>query len=110
MEIKEEDFYKEKYYELNEKYLELKNAFDVQIKIREKQIDDLCEEIKNKFNDYMSKFNIIPTKDDVPLLEVIEYPINSPLDFSIQEVGEVNIQPFKIKFLKHKENKNGKED
>lgn len=101
----EEDFYKEKFYELNEKYLDLKRTFDEQIRIREKQIDDLCEEIKNKFNDYMSKFETIPTIEDVPLLEVREYRIDSPPDFSIQEVGEINIQPFKIKFLKHKENR-----
>lgn len=105
--MSEEDFYRKKYYELNEKYLKLKNTFDEQIRIREKQIDDLCEEIKNKFNNYMSKFETVPTKEDVPLLEVREYREDSPSDISIIEVGEINVQPFKIKYLKHKENNDG---
>ena len=102
-----EKFYQKRYFKLIDKYEELLATFDEQIRIREKEIDDLCKDIKNYFDNYISQFNTIPTKEDIPLLSINSFCERSLELPEMLEIEEIYIQPLKIRYIKHRQIKHG---
>lgn len=101
--ISEEKYYKRLYEELREKYWKLESDFDIEIRKREKEIDDLCKDIKNYFDNYISQFYTIPTKEDIPLLSINSFCEKSLELPEILESEEIYIQPLRIRYIKHRD-------
>ena len=88
--------------QLNEELFKLKNLFDIEIEKERKRIDILCNDIKNKFNEYFEKLKnecstIISKVPELKCRIFEENDIATP--FKI-EIGKIEVEPIQLKFIR----------
>ena len=87
---------------LREDLSELRCNLNAKVEQERKRIDVLCQEIECKFNEYFAnlKEQCSTIVSDIPTLKVNKYKWNIPLQPEIAEIGEIEVEPFWLRFVR----------
>lgn len=87
---------------LREDLSELRCNLNAKVEQERKRIDVLCRDIECKFNRYFTelKAQCSTIVSDIPTLKVNKYKWNIPLQPEIAEIGEIEVEPFWLRFVR----------
>lgn len=81
---------------------ELRRNLNAKVEQERERIDVLCRDIECKFNRYFTelKAQCSTIVSDVPTLKVNRYEENAPIHPAIAEFGEIEVEPFWLRFVR----------
>lgn len=87
---------------LHRELSKLRGSLNTKVEQERKRIDVLCQEIECKFNEYFVnlKEQCSTIVSNIPTLEVNKYKVNIPIQPEIAEIGEIEVKPLKLRFIR----------
>ena len=81
---------------------ELRCNLNAKVEQERKRIDVLCRDVECKFNRYFTelKAQCSTIVSDIPTLKVNKYKWNIPLQPEIAEIGEIEVEPLRLRFVR----------
>lgn len=87
---------------LHRELSKLRGSLNTKVEQEKKRIDVLCQEIECKFNGYFVnlKEQCSTIVSNIPTLKVNKYKVNTPIQPEITEIGEIEVKPLKLRFIR----------